>query len=279
MLKPDHLQRLVVARADLASAQDIYNNLASAEAVAAASSQTFAAWRSKRDSAAIELERLTRLAAFIETEIEGERQRNAADARRKRVAAAKKRNEDLATRIVSVGAELRQSLKSIMETVAAANADDNDLNASRGEGDEQVVSAEFLARGYRQGISKEILDEKILSLWVFKASGNIVPDPDIVAETAPGEGYISSASGSWVCVQQKHAVRTIYAAEPAIYLLPLLPFLSQALQALDHMRPHDQLLNRKPETEYEAIEPIPDLVRSDMQETFSRLNRERAASR
>ncbi|MBR1154602.1 hypothetical protein [Bradyrhizobium sp. JYMT SZCCT0428] len=299
MAKSNDLQnRLEAARGDLAAAQLKFDSVLAGEAAAVTSSETFGTWRSDRDAAAVEMDRLERLVTSIEAELGDEQRREATETRRKRVAEVKKRNTALAARIVRVGGEVTEALTSLMRDIATADVDDKELNAVRGEDDEFVVGAEFLARG-RLGIPRKDVKEEILSLWCYQVSGNLVGDQDSVTETAPRVGFLGNPAGFYqMCVRRKYAARTFYPAEQPQDPIPLstllqLPdfagpgtvwngsriFPQEVLQKLEQLPAGSQKSKRIQQTELEPIEPIPEIPPTPMQETLAKIRRDRAANR
>ena len=292
--KSNELQRkLETAQGELAAAQLRRDSVLAEENAATVTSVAFNRWRSERDTAIVETERLTRLVGSIETAIDDQRNTEAAEAYRKQVAAAKKRNAALARQMIDDGADITTRIRNLLREVALAEIETQAVNALRTSADDEiVVSAEFLARGRPAVPRKDLGCGEHLMLWVFKSTGNLIGDQDGVIQIGPGVGFLPIPGSSMPhqpCVQRKYVSRRYLPAEPAEYPDPLasqlkLPDFSggglswdgsrivptplAVLAELERVPIQGTKRSRSEQMELEPAEPLPAEEKSEMQQTL-----------
>ena len=144
--KSDLEKRADSARADLTAARTKLTEINAGEDQAAAATESYTAWRTTRETALSEVQRLTRLVISLEAGDEAQRQNAADEALRKRAADARKRNETLARRIREDGARLVREIKALLRDAAAAELDDREINKMLPPEINQIIGANFLAR-------------------------------------------------------------------------------------------------------------------------------------
>ena len=211
----DAEKRLEVAKAELVAAQANVAALIADENAAAAGADTYATWRSSRDAATTEVERLTKLIGSLSSEIEELQQRDAEDALRKRTASAKKTNEALARRIRDEGGKALDTIRTLMRDVATAAIEDAALDEILPDGAERPASADAIARG-RPALMRKEIEEKKISLWVFSETQNLVGDQDAVVDHGGGRGMIQPAFAAAVaCEKRAFLSRTLHPEERA----------------------------------------------------------------
>jgi hypothetical protein len=192
--KSDNEKKLDTAKVDLAAANARLQKVIAAEDASANSADAYAIWRSARDDAEAEVRRLDKLIAAIEAGAEDIRKHEAAELMNKRIVAARKQNEAVAERMRTDGVRLIAEVKALARDIAAACLEARAVNVALPAGVETVVEADFLACG-RPGVPRENVSEKIVDLWVFENSGNLIGNQDAVTETADGKGFLVPGTG------------------------------------------------------------------------------------
>jgi hypothetical protein len=183
-------KHLATAREELVAVVQLLATLDAERGEALKSSGTFSKWRARHEEAEQEQERLALLIETLETEAEQADLDAAREALAARKADLQKRTSALARRITKEGAAAAAVLVGLAAE-AKANADEiSRLNRELGPDDEQLLSADHLAR-YRDPLPRKDLEETTVELWTFaKRPDEIVSDPSVIVEREPGVGFI-----------------------------------------------------------------------------------------
>ncbi|KGT80362.1 hypothetical protein MA20_07065 [Bradyrhizobium japonicum] len=214
MSKKTAKQQLHGARADLAAAEANLRVVPESKLGATDTPTSFDAWRRERDSAVLEVERLSKLIERLEAAMIEDTLREQQAALRKRTDAQQQANEVLAQRIQKEGQAAIDVLLTLARDIAAAEIVDAEINTQLRDDADRIVGADMLAR-YRPPAPRETISETKTSLWVFAANGNLVGDQDEVQEWADGRGFLVGAPGHRTqCVRRGFRSIEYIEAEP-----------------------------------------------------------------
>jgi hypothetical protein len=208
------IEQLERAKADLAAAQVRSEALASTEADARSSADTYSDWRASRDAIDVEIERLSGLAASLEEPADRERERNAVEAVRKRHAEKVKSNAALARRIRDDVARANAILVPLLCDLAASNAEDFQLNGHLPDDLDPIVGADFLARA-KPGLPRKKISSKIIQVWVKRDHPDfVIGDQDSVESRDGHTGLVKVGQSTFVCIKIPFCEISYHPEEP-----------------------------------------------------------------
>ncbi|WP_456637146.1 hypothetical protein [Bradyrhizobium sp. USDA 10063] len=197
---------LANARADLAVANEMVAALDAQKADAIRSSKTYAMWRLPFEEASLECERLGQLVATLEVDLQQEQAETVKAALASRRAELERQSAALASRIAKDGAAAAAVLVRLAEEARANAAAVERFNREASDDVAPLFSADQLAR-YRDPAPREDLEESIVDLWTFEATGELVSDQDAVVERDYFHGRIPAIPGNHVSNHPTHVVR------------------------------------------------------------------------
>jgi hypothetical protein len=201
------------------AAQAKSEELAATEIDALLSADAYAAWRAER--AAVEIERLSALAAALEGPAAREYEINAADALRKRHAGKLKANAALADRIRLDIARINEIAIPLLAAVVASDAEDRQLNGQLPDDIEPVLGADHLARG-RLALPRKEIAHEIIWLWVKRDSHFLFGEQDAVESRDGCSGLMKVGMSTFPCVKVPFEKVTYHPAEPVARVQPIL---------------------------------------------------------
>lgn len=183
--------RLDAARVDLAAAERRVAEIERSEDDALDTADAHAAWKAALADARDEVERLTRLAAKLERQAEGEASERAAKAQRKLEDDAERAADAAAAVLKKNHAALVRLARETLEVIALADRKIIAANRHRDPGVDPLASVEVRVRGQSR-FPRKVIAEKIVERWCYVSSGEVVPDDAAgrIVPTSGGAGVI-----------------------------------------------------------------------------------------
>ncbi|MEH2482025.1 hypothetical protein V1282_005382 [Nitrobacteraceae bacterium AZCC 2146] len=213
--KSENAKRLDAAKIDVAAARVRAATIAAGEEAALENAATYAAWRTERDTATADVERLEKLIAALTAGGEAQRQHDAEEALRRRIDLARKNNAALAERIKIEGSRLSVELKALIRDAAAATLETDAINKLLPDGTPPLLDPNFIARG-RPAVPRKDLEEKVLNLWVRETDGSLIGDQDrVTAVDADTGNFVVDKQFRVDCVRRKFRSTTYHPVEYA----------------------------------------------------------------
>jgi hypothetical protein len=202
------------ARADLAAIEEELAALDATKSEASKTTAAFTKWRTAYGAANAERERLMIVIEGLELAVAAEESANASEGLLRRYEAKAAANEKLAARIKADLAWANGILLRIVRDVAAAAAEDAEINAGLPEGIEPLLPADFIARG-RPGLDRKELEKRRVWLWTNTRNGALIGDQDSVVDRGNGLGRIGAGAYVTNCVSALFEQIEYFPAEPA----------------------------------------------------------------
>jgi hypothetical protein len=261
MQKSSKAEQLARAKNELAAANAKVAAFDAAETEAAFTAEGYIAWRAERYATSVEVDRLMRLIGRLEPDVAQEELESANAELRKRYAAKKQANIELAARIREKLQQVNDIVMPLLGEVATSLQEDIDLHKALPDED-ALESADFLARGRLAVPAETVAVERVL-MWAKQGTDFLTPDQNSVVELPNGKGVIDDYMGGTRYVKsivEKTSFQPCRPMQRPVSLLTLrLPFADRpgyAYDGTDVVYPRDALRELSREKPIEAERPI-----------------------